>query len=116
MDESRTETLKFQWFHILMALAAQDLHGNGIIRAVLEQSSDNVRLWPVMLYRSLDDLMAREYIVELKKDRPVGESGRKRFFRITEGGLRALSRETERLGSLVDVARDRISRFRRAVR
>lgn len=110
----RKDRLKPQWFHILMALADDDLHGNGIIRAVLDQSGDRVRLWPVMLYRSLDELMAREYIVELHEDRPAGESGRKRFFRITETGLEALSHETERLGSLVDVARERIALLRRA--
>jgi hypothetical protein len=40
--------------------------------------------------------------------RPSGESERKRFYRITAAGRRALVQETRRIEALVDVARLRL--------
>lgn len=48
--------LKPQYFQILLALASRELHGYAIQRAVLEQTDDEMRLWPAMLYRSLTKL------------------------------------------------------------
>ena len=50
------DLLKPQRFHILLALAEQDLHGYGIQRDVLDRTGGGLMLWPAMLYRSLNAL------------------------------------------------------------
>lgn len=110
MGRSRRHGLKIHWFHILVALADEDRHGNGIVRAVLEETDGQLRIWPVMLYRCLDEMMAQGLVSELmtSDDRPTGESDRRRYFRITEKGLGVLAEETERLSGLVEVARSKL--------
>jgi DNA-binding PadR family transcriptional regulator len=102
--------VKVHWFHILVALADEDRHGNGIVREVLEHTGGQLRLWPVMLYRCLDEMMHAGLVSELtdSDDRPAGESERRRYFRITGKGLGVLAEETERLDQLVNVARSKI--------
>ena len=102
--------LKPQWFHILLALADEDRHGSGIVREVLDLTEGRTRLWPVMLYRSLDAMIAEDLIVELgSAQRPSGASARRRYFRITARGRRALIAEIERLSGLVSVARRKMT-------
>ena len=102
--------LKPHWYYILLALAQGDRHGLAIARDVLEQSDGNIRLWPAMLYGSLEDLVERGWIEALDdaRRRPADESERKRFYRLTRAGRTAVAAETERLASLVHVARARI--------
>ena len=96
-------------FHILTALAGRDLHGAGIVRDVLEQTDDQLRLWPATLYGTLDDLQAAGLIEELDEDdHPEGVSGRRKYYRITREGRAALASETARLASLVGTARRRL--------
>ncbi len=113
-DEGRLEDdlpLKPQWFHILLALSEQEQHGSGIVRAVLEQTDDKLRLWPATLYGSLEDLEAKDWIAELTEpaDRPEGESERKRIYRITPSGARVLAAEANRLQSLASAALARVA-------
>jgi len=110
MGRSSTHGLKVHWFHILVALADEDRHGNGIVREVLERTGGQLKIWPVMLYRCLDEMMEGGLIVELTEleDRPPRESERRRYFRITKEGLGVLAEETERLSALVDVARSKL--------
>jgi DNA-binding PadR family transcriptional regulator len=105
-----TSGLKPHWYYILLALAEGDRHGLAIARDVLAQSDGRVRLWPAMLYGSLEDLADRGWIEALDdaRRRPVDESERKRFYRLTRAGRAAVAAETERLASLVHVARARI--------
>jgi DNA-binding PadR family transcriptional regulator len=101
--------LKTQWYFILLALAAGDRHGLAIAREVLALSEGAVRLWPVTLYGSLQELCDRGWIAELAADRrPADESERRHFYRITRAGRAALAAETDRLAGLVRVARARI--------
>ncbi|UCG87842.1 MAG: PadR family transcriptional regulator [Gemmatimonadota bacterium] len=102
--------VKLHWFHILLALADQDRHGNGIVREVLERTGGQLKIWPVMLYRCLDQMMEQGLLSELTEsdDRPPGESERRRYFRITDKGLGLLAEETERLSGLVEVARNKL--------
>jgi DNA-binding PadR family transcriptional regulator len=101
--------IKIHWFHILVALADEDRHGNGIVRDVLQQTGGRLRIWPVMLYRCLDEMMENDLVTELTDslERPQ-ESERRRYFRITEKGLGVLAEETERLSELVNVARSKL--------
>ena len=58
--------MKPRWFRILLALAERPLHGYGIQRAVLEQTDEQMRLWPAMLYRSLARLEAEGLLVKVE--------------------------------------------------
>lgn len=103
--------LKSQWFHILLALSEEPQHGSGIVRSVLQQTNDKLRLWPATLYGSLENLVAFGWIEELTDlgERPEGESEKKRFYRITRAGARVLAAEAGRLETLARAALDRVS-------
>ncbi len=96
--------------YILLALSARDLHGSGIARAVLEETGGELRLWPATLYGTLE-LMVRDGLIEELEDgeRPA-ESEKRRYYRITRLGEKALARETERLARLVKTARQNLRR------
>lgn len=110
MGRSSQRGIKTHWFHILVALADEDRHGNGIVREILEKTEGQLRIWPVMLYRCLDEMTDEGLVTELTdaEDRPPGKSERRRYFRITKKGLSVLSEETERLSALVDIARSKM--------
>jgi DNA-binding PadR family transcriptional regulator len=99
--------LKPQWYYILLSLAAGHHHGLAIARAVREFSDGRVRLWPAMLYGSLQALAARGWIRELE-DGSAGRpdaSERKRYYSLTRAGRTAMDAETRRLADLVKLAR-----------
>lgn len=100
------ETLKPQWFHILLSVADAPLHGTAIMEEVLERTDGTVRLWPGMLYGSLKDMAKRGLVeeVEAPPDAPT-EGGKRRFYAITREGRLALHEEVERMAAFVRVAR-----------
>jgi DNA-binding PadR family transcriptional regulator len=101
--------LRPNWFHILVALASEDLHGSAIAQDVLDRTAGSLRLWPATLYRTLDDLAGAGLIEELTGGRrPEGESRRKRYYRATPRGRQELVAETRRLESLAQAARKRL--------
>lgn len=102
--------MKPRVYLILLVLADEDLHGLGIARAVQDLSDGQTRLWPVSLYGTLDELEQAGLIEELAdpRQRPADESEKKRFYRLTRAGHRALAAETDRLASLVKVAKSRL--------
>lgn len=102
------ESLKPQWFQILLALAEEDLHGTAVMEEVLRRTEGEMRLWPGTLYGSLSDLDDLGFIEETEPpdDAPT-EGGRRRFYRITCDGRAALKSEVERLASWVETARRR---------
>jgi DNA-binding PadR family transcriptional regulator len=102
--------MRRHWFFILLSLAEQDRHGSGIVRDVLELTSGELRLWPVTLYGSLDELREASWIRELSAaPQPDEDRGNRRWFRITPQGRRALAAELERMQSLVGVAQRRLA-------
>ena len=101
--------LRPNWFHVLVALAREDRHGSAIAADVLEQTDGGLKLWPATLYRTLDDMVGEHLIEELTGDRrPDGESQRKRYYRMTPQGRRALADAAKRMAGLVGVARERL--------
>ena len=57
--------LKQHWFYILLALAQGATHGAEIRRRVAEHTEDTLKLYPAMLYGSLEDLQDQGYIAEI---------------------------------------------------
>ena len=102
--------MKTRVYLILLALADSDLHGLGIARAVQDLSDGETRLWPASLYGTLEELEEAGLIKALDdpRQRPADESQKKRFYRLTRAGHRALAAETDRLAALVNVARSRL--------
>jgi len=99
------------WFYILLSLAERDRHGSGIMRDVLELTDGGLKLWPVTLYGTLDELHEQGLIRALEEP-PVGaedDSARKRWYRITAAGRRTLAAEVARLQDTVQVAQRRLA-------
>jgi len=82
---------------ILAALAAEDLHGYGIIQAVAAQSQGHIRIGPGTLYDNLKRFMEQGWIRDLK---PATEND-KRLYQLTAAGRAALAYEIRRLDHLV---------------
>jgi DNA-binding PadR family transcriptional regulator len=100
------DALPEHWFHILLALAGQDLHGLAITREVFERTDQRLHLWPGMLYGALKQMTAKGYVAEIEApaDASTG-GGRPRFYRLTSLGRRTCAEEAERLSRIVDAAR-----------
>jgi DNA-binding PadR family transcriptional regulator len=100
------------WFYILLSLAERDRHGSAIMRDVLELTNGQLKLWPVTLYGTLDELHEHGLIRALDHP-PAGaeaESTRSRWFHITAAGRRVLAAEVARLQETVQVASRRLAR------
>ena len=96
--------LKTQWFHIMLSLAGGEQHGYGIMQEVLTRTEGKVRLWPATLYGSIKRL------IEESDERPAPEldDARRRYYRLTPLGKRALSAECERLQELVRIIQKQV--------
>lgn len=103
--------MRRHWFYILLSLAERDRHGSGIMRDVLELTDGALKLWPVTLYGTLDELHEHGLIRALEEPPPGAEddSARKRWFRLTAPGRRALAAEVARLQGTVQVAQRRLA-------
>ena len=101
--------MRRHWFYILLSLAERDRHGSGIVRDVLTLTGGELRLWPVTLYGSLDELRESSWIRELESaPADADERGHRRWFRITPQGRRALAAELERMERVVAIAQRRL--------
>ncbi len=101
--------LKPQWLQILLALADKDLHGLGIQREVLRQTDERMRLWPRMLYGSLQSLTEAGWIEERKgPDAPGLEEDRRRFYGLTVSGRKRLIEELGRMEGYLRLAQERL--------
>lgn len=103
--------MKRPWFFVLLSLAARERHGLDIMRDVLDLTEGELRLWPATLYGSLDELREHGWIEEVDDpaERPEGASERKRFYRITGSGRRALAAEAGRMAGVVERVRERLA-------
>lgn len=91
-------------FHILLSLAGAERHGYGILKDVLRQTDDAVRLGPGTIYGTLQRLMDSGWVEE--SDGPsTTVDERRRHYRLTRSGRRALEAEVTRMEGLVRTAR-----------
>ncbi|HEX7090103.1 MAG TPA: PadR family transcriptional regulator [Longimicrobiales bacterium] len=92
--------------HILLSLAVEERHGYAIMQDVAARTHGAVRLSPGTLYRSIQRMLEQGLIEESRR-RPVpGEDERRRYYRITEFGVRVVRAEAARLAELVGFARE----------
>jgi DNA-binding PadR family transcriptional regulator len=95
-------------FHVLLALAGEDLHGYAILKEVERRTTGQVGLSTGTLYGILKRLLADGLIVE-RRGRPAapGDDERRRYYRLTPRGREVAGAEAERLDRLVTEARAR---------
>src|SRR5262245_32723734 len=106
MPKRKLDPLPTAAFHILLALADQDLHGYEIMRQVAEQTGGRTRLGPGTLYGSIRTLLHEGLIEEIeprRKEEPGEE--RRRYYRLTSGGRKLARAEADRLADLLRLAR-----------
>ena len=95
-------------FHILFALATGDKHGYEIAKQVAEDSQGRVTMGTGTLYGSIKRMLA-DCLIEQAESRPAPEldDERRRYYRLTAEGRRALHAEVQRYARVVAVAQDR---------
>ena len=103
--------MKTNTFHVLVALLVSDKHGLAIVRDVLEQTGGAVHLWPATLYGLLEQLTDEGLVEELsaRGKHPAGESERRRYYRLTRDGRRAVVAEVQRIEALAQTVRGRLA-------
>jgi DNA-binding PadR family transcriptional regulator len=92
-------------FHILLALAAEDRHGYGIIQDVEHRTGGALRLSAGTLYGAIQRLLEQGLIVEQRRRPGLGGDPRRRYYRLTPLGRAVAVAETSRLAQLVRLAR-----------
>jgi len=93
-------------FHILLALADEERHGYGIMLDVASQTNGALDLGPGTLYGCLKRMLASG-LVEESDERPDPDldDERRRYYRMTDLGRRAVRAEAQRLADAVAAAR-----------
>jgi DNA-binding PadR family transcriptional regulator len=88
---------------VLLALAAEERHGYGLVQAIAEHTDGLLTLDPGNLYRVIKRLLAEGLVAEAGQRSAPDEGGeRRRYYRITPLGGRVLAAELERLRSVVN--------------
>jgi DNA-binding PadR family transcriptional regulator len=95
-------------FHVLLALAGEDLHGYAILKEVELRTGGKVRLSTGTLYGIIKRLLNDGLIVELRLRPAESEDDeRRRYYRMTPQGRQVASAEAERMDEMVAAARSR---------
>jgi DNA-binding PadR family transcriptional regulator len=88
---------------LLLALAADDRHGYGLVQAVAEHTDGLLVLDPGNLYRVIKRLLDAGLIAEAgQRHAPDAGGERRRYYRITPLGGRVVAAELARLRTLVN--------------
>jgi DNA-binding PadR family transcriptional regulator len=95
-------------FHVLLALAGDDLHGYAILKEVDLRTGGKVRLSTGTLYGIIKRLLADGLVVE-RRTRPADppDDERRRYYRLTPVGHQVAAAEAERMDEVLTVARAR---------
>ncbi|MDX2153616.1 MAG: PadR family transcriptional regulator [Bryobacteraceae bacterium] len=93
-------------YYILLSLHGEDRHGYALIKDIERRSGGAVRLSAGTLYRTIQRLLEKGLIVELdERPDPEQDDERRRYYRISELGVKAARAEAGRLAGLVRMAR-----------
>src|ERR1700676_3060685 len=107
MTESH-EPLSAAMFHVLLALAGEDLHGYAILKEVELGTAGKVRLSTGTLYGIIKRLLNDGLIMELRtKPSDASDDERRRYYRLTALGRETAAAEAERLDEVLAIARAR---------
>jgi DNA-binding PadR family transcriptional regulator len=95
-------------FHILLALADGEKHGYSIMKDVEKQTEGKIQMGPGTLYGTIKRLFAAGFIEEAdERPDPSLDDERRRYYRLSDLGQKALSAESQRLEQAVKIARQK---------
>ena len=103
-----------QWLLILAGLARGELHGYGIAQDVEELSDGRVRLTAGTLYGALNRMVDEGWVAPSGEEVVGGR--RRRYYRITPAGEKALAAEVDRMRSTAAAVGARLVAARRRPR
>ena len=93
-------------FNILLSLADGEKHGYGIMLEVEANTKGQVIMGPGTLYGSIKRMLKADLIEESdERADPEMDDQRRKYYKLTNLGRRALRMEAERLASQVMIAR-----------
>lgn len=93
--------------HVLLALAAQDLHGYGILQEIDRISDGEYRVGPGTLYDNLKKLLDLGWIEDYEGSGEVGEELR-RMYHLSDAGRLVLAADVRKMKRVVRVANRRL--------
>ena len=97
-------------FHILLALADEERHGYGIMQDVARQTDNVLQLGPGTLYGCLKRMLAAGLVEESdERPDPALDDERRRYYRMTALGQRAVRAEAQRLTCAVTAAKSKLA-------
>jgi DNA-binding PadR family transcriptional regulator len=95
-------------FHVLLALASEDLHGYAILKEVELRTGGKVRLSTGTLYGIIKRMLNDGLIAELHTRPAESEDDeRRRYYRLTPKGRHVAAAEAERMDEILAIARSR---------
>jgi DNA-binding PadR family transcriptional regulator len=92
---------------ILLSLSSEDRHGLGIAADVKEFTGGRSVLGPGTLYGTIKRMLDAALVEDLETPGRAGDDPRRRYYRITDLGRRALELETEGMASILGTAQRR---------
>jgi len=93
-------------FHVLLALADGERHGYAIMQEVAESTAGAIKMGPGTLYGTIKRLLEARMIEESdERPDPELDDERRRYYRLTGLGQRAVRAEAQRYADMVAVAR-----------
>jgi DNA-binding PadR family transcriptional regulator len=104
-DPAKSLPLSVPVFHILVALADQDLHGYAIIAEIRERTEGEVTLTASTLYAAVARLLSQGHIEEVEGQDDEKDDSRRRYYRISRTGRDLAASEVQRLERAVSQAR-----------
>jgi DNA-binding PadR family transcriptional regulator len=95
-------------FHVLLALAGDDLHGYAILKEVALRTGGEVQLSTGTLYGIIKRLL-NDGLIAAQHQRPAAadDDERRRYYRLSSKGRGVAAAEAERLEKVVALARSR---------
>ena len=94
--------------HVLLALTTGDKHGYAIMKEVEAFTEGTVTMGPGTLYGAIKQML-KAGLIDESSERPDPEldDERRRYYRLTDLGVRALDAEVARIEHLAHTARSR---------
>jgi DNA-binding PadR family transcriptional regulator len=93
-------------YHILVALGHETKHGYALMEELEERTGGRVTLLPGTLYTGMARLLADGLVEEVDGPEYAVRGGKRRFYRATDLGRAVARVESQRLASVLAVARE----------
>ena len=103
---SDPEPVALPAYQILLALGPDAKHGYAIMQDLADRSGGRLRLLPGTLYSTIKKLLADGLVEECHAPRGTASTdARRRYYRVTAAGRRAVQAETARAALFVKLAK-----------